>query len=260
MALGRPKLPPITVAPPSPPSLLAVPAERTVGLLSKYSRPKRPELTPTSTPTPKFDITQQLLIPFTRIDTEWVPHLRSAYHSFDDFKTIASYLRLYTSVPEPKFHITFDNDRDDSTLTIYKQDRDSSIRLCIPSNCRTMLQNKTLPKKLREYIIYNAHTLLGHHGAQKNTTTSTNTSVVQIHTKTVLNIVNNAIHTKEPKDQLSYLMVSLNHYQYLADCLHTSPWIPCPYYHGHVLKEDMTRSTTCYGSLFAGTLDSRNSY
>src|SRR5258706_4043921 len=138
--LGRPNLPPITIVPPTPPSLLAVPAEkRTAGLLSRHIKPKQP-LSPTpKIGNPKAVDNQQLLLPFTRIDTAWVPHLRSAYCSCDDFKTIASYPQLYTSVPEPKFHVTYDNDKDDSTLTIYKQDKDGSIRLYILSNCRTML-------------------------------------------------------------------------------------------------------------------------
>ena len=95
---------------------------------------------------------------------------------------------------------------------------------------------------------------------KKHTTTSTNTSIGQIHTKTVSNIVSNTTYANEPKHQLSYLMVSLNHYQYLTDCSYTSPWISYPYHHGHIRKEDITRSTTCYGSLCAGTLDSSNLY
>src|SRR5258705_7021331 len=45
--LGRPNLPPITIVPPTPPSRLAVPAEkRTAGLLSRHIKPKQP-LSPT---------------------------------------------------------------------------------------------------------------------------------------------------------------------------------------------------------------------
>src|SRR5258708_26020416 len=103
---------------PTPPSRLAVPAEkRTAGLLSRHIKPKQP-LSPTpKIGNPKAVDNQQLLLPFTRINTTWVPHLRSASRSCDDFNTIASYPQLYTSMPDPKFHVTYDNNTDNSTLT-----------------------------------------------------------------------------------------------------------------------------------------------
>ena len=44
-----------------------------------------------------------------------------------DFQTVATYPRLYLTRPDAKYQITYDNENDDSTLTIYKKDPDGSI-------------------------------------------------------------------------------------------------------------------------------------
>ena len=86
-----------------------------------------------------------------RINKEWVPYLRKAYKSCPDFQTVATYPRLYSTGPDAKYHITYDNENDDSTRTIYKKDPDGSIRLCIPKNCRKVMQDNKI-RELREYM------------------------------------------------------------------------------------------------------------
>ena len=83
------------------------------------------------------------------------------YHTCPDFQHIA---QLYIMDTPPKYSITYSLQLE--LALISKIAQDGSKQLCIPSNCRKREQDGTI-MELRETLIQNAHTTLGHMSGQK---------------------------------------------------------------------------------------------
>ena len=122
---------------------------------SKYpSMVKDSELPTIEKPLPRATI-----VALTNIPDEWQPALSDSYHYTTEFPATEKNLKQYMAF----------KDRETGLQLLYKKHPDGKLRLCIPSNCKktTMSGNTPSYQYLREALLKNAHTLLGHPGTQK---------------------------------------------------------------------------------------------
>ena len=74
------------------------------------------------------------------ITKEWLPDIQNAYSECPDFKLVAQYPQLHNTVSNPEFSVYMGNE---DFVTIYRNNtHDGSLALCIPQNCRKMIDDK----------------------------------------------------------------------------------------------------------------------
>ena len=97
------------------------------------------------------------------ITKECLPHIQNAYRGCPDFKLVAQYPQLDNTASNLEFLVYMAKE---DFVTIYRNiTHDSSLGLCIPQNCRKMIDNEL--HELRETIIREAYRTLGHASGEK---------------------------------------------------------------------------------------------
>ena len=87
------------------------------------------------------------------------------YRGCPDFKLVAQYPELHNTVSNPEF--TVYKTKDLQLVTIYRKNTNNgSIALCIPQNCRRMIDGEL--HKLRETMMRGGHRTLGHASGEKS--------------------------------------------------------------------------------------------
>ena len=97
-------------------------------------------------------------------DPDWMTIIAQHYHSYPDFQHPAKYPQLDILDTPPKYRIIFSPQLE--LALISKIAQNGSKQICIPSNCRKREQDGTIIG-LRETLIQNAHTTLGHMSGHK---------------------------------------------------------------------------------------------
>ena len=100
---------------------------------------------------------------WTKIDNSWIPYINKAYTNCQDFNLAVTFSDLYNTPEFSDYSVIKDKE---GGLTVFKTTKNGSKRLCIPSKCRQQMEDGSI-KELRETLIDQAHTTLGHASAEK---------------------------------------------------------------------------------------------
>jgi len=111
-------------------------------------------------PTIEKPLPRATIVALTNVNEDWQPALSDAYHYTDEFPA--------RNIKDIQQYMAF-KDRETGHQLLYKKHPDRRIRLCVPSNYKktTMSGNTPSYQYLREALLQDAHTLLGHPGTQK---------------------------------------------------------------------------------------------
>ena len=99
------------------------------------------------------------------INIEWLPHIQHMYRGCSDFKLVAQYPELHTTISNLEF--TVYKTKDFQFVTIFwNNTNDGSLALCIVQNCRRLIDGEL--HELSETIIRGGNKTLGHASGEKS--------------------------------------------------------------------------------------------